>query len=352
VDTTLQLPDLGEGMQTARILNILVDVGQTVSEYDGLIELETDKVTLVMPSAVPGRVLAIYVQLGDEVAVGDPLLSIETGDGPARVKQLNRVVSIKVALNWISSLDADRVFVSRDDGGVDRVRHAPLLLAVQRVAGALRGIDLTACAEETVDELSDSIWSVWHLFSTAERSKSYSGSSEAATSGRKRIARHVERVGRDVVTRLFAAAQLAGKDIGANIELPRIPSSDCVLVYSRANRAVVCRLADVLQGLGLSFVTSEFGAGRAVSRSVSDGNIVVFASLEALANPYVERELERAVDGGRPLAVVLLDEAMLGHELAPMVAQRQMIDARKLGDSESYLQVGREIAEAVYGLVT
>ena len=70
-----KLPDLGEGIHEAEILNVRVVPGDSIREGDILLELETDKATVEMPSPFSGVVVEVRVKPGDVVNVGDVLLS-------------------------------------------------------------------------------------------------------------------------------------------------------------------------------------------------------------------------------------------------------------------------------------
>ncbi len=73
----VKLPDLGEGIDSGDILNILVAEGDVVRKDQSLLELETEKATVEVPSPQPGRVLKILVARGQTVNVGSVLLSLE-----------------------------------------------------------------------------------------------------------------------------------------------------------------------------------------------------------------------------------------------------------------------------------
>jgi len=75
------LPDLGEGLTEAEIRQVLVREGEVVREDAPLLEVETDKATVEIPSPVGGRVEKIHVQPGQTVKVGQVLVSF--GDGAA-----------------------------------------------------------------------------------------------------------------------------------------------------------------------------------------------------------------------------------------------------------------------------
>ena len=80
---TIDLTDPGEGLTEAEILDIRVAVGDTVAINDPVIEVETAKSAVELPSHVAGTVTRVLVAVGDEVAVGAPLIEVDTAGGQA-----------------------------------------------------------------------------------------------------------------------------------------------------------------------------------------------------------------------------------------------------------------------------
>jgi pyruvate/2-oxoglutarate dehydrogenase complex dihydrolipoamide acyltransferase (E2) component len=78
----LKLPDLGEGLTEGEIARWLVTEGQDVAEDDPLVEIQTDKTTVEIPSPAAGKVTQILVEEGKVVPVGTVLVVIG-GDGAA-----------------------------------------------------------------------------------------------------------------------------------------------------------------------------------------------------------------------------------------------------------------------------
>lgn len=73
-----KLPDLGEGTVQAEIVDWRVKPGDVVHEDDVLVEVMTDKAAVEVPSPVSGRVLETTGEPGDRVAVGSPLIVLDT----------------------------------------------------------------------------------------------------------------------------------------------------------------------------------------------------------------------------------------------------------------------------------
>ncbi|MCL4123343.1 UNVERIFIED_CONTAM: hypothetical protein GTU68_015549 [Idotea baltica] len=73
------VPDIGD-FDDVPVISILVSVGDVIAEEDPLVELESDKATMEVPSSAAGKVTEIKVSEGDKVSKGDLLLLVE-GDG-------------------------------------------------------------------------------------------------------------------------------------------------------------------------------------------------------------------------------------------------------------------------------
>jgi pyruvate dehydrogenase E2 component (dihydrolipoamide acetyltransferase) len=76
----ITLPSLGENIESGDILSILVSEGDTVSVEQDLLEIETDKATVPVPSPSAGKITKILVKEGDTVAVGAAIFEIEAGE--------------------------------------------------------------------------------------------------------------------------------------------------------------------------------------------------------------------------------------------------------------------------------
>jgi pyruvate dehydrogenase E2 component (dihydrolipoamide acetyltransferase) len=83
VPTDFTLPELGEQIEGGDVLRILVKTGDTIAKDQAVLELETDKATIEVPSSVAGTVKEIKVKEGDKVKVGQAILSVEDGAAAA-----------------------------------------------------------------------------------------------------------------------------------------------------------------------------------------------------------------------------------------------------------------------------
>jgi pyruvate dehydrogenase E2 component (dihydrolipoamide acetyltransferase) len=81
-----KLPDLGEGVHEGEVLAVHVSVGQEVKEGDIILEVETDKAAVEIPSPFSGTVAQIRVKAGDTVRVGDVMMTFGNGEAAEAVE--------------------------------------------------------------------------------------------------------------------------------------------------------------------------------------------------------------------------------------------------------------------------
>jgi pyruvate dehydrogenase E2 component (dihydrolipoamide acetyltransferase) len=81
--TEFKVPELGENVDSADVSRLLVNVGDTIARDQPVVELETDKATVEVPSSVAGVVKEIKVKRGDKVQVGSVVLTVDAADAAA-----------------------------------------------------------------------------------------------------------------------------------------------------------------------------------------------------------------------------------------------------------------------------
>src|SRR3954470_7122946 len=69
------LPDLGEGLDEAELIEWCVSEGQTVEEHDVLAKMETDKAAVDVPSPRAGTISKLHAQPGEKIKVNAPLVT-------------------------------------------------------------------------------------------------------------------------------------------------------------------------------------------------------------------------------------------------------------------------------------
>lgn len=84
-EKTFSLPDLGEGLIDATVLEWLVSPGDHVERNQPLVELDTSKSSLELPSPQAGQILRTFGEPGETLNVGDPLVVFEVDDDQAGI---------------------------------------------------------------------------------------------------------------------------------------------------------------------------------------------------------------------------------------------------------------------------
>jgi len=85
-----RLPDIGEGVAEAEIVEWYVKIGDKIEEDQTLVDVMTDKATVDITSPVSGVVVAVHGNIGDQAAVGSTLVELEV-EGTGNVDQAEQV---------------------------------------------------------------------------------------------------------------------------------------------------------------------------------------------------------------------------------------------------------------------
>ncbi len=150
----MKLPELGENIEAADVLNVLVKTGDIIEKDQGIIEIETDKATIEVPSTLSGKVVDIMIKPGEKAKVGQVILKVETSDITVEEKieakkpesiqaKAEETVELKNAANIDSSKGERNKFAP---GEVDQQppigkEAAPAAPSVRRIAREI-GVDI------------------------------------------------------------------------------------------------------------------------------------------------------------------------------------------------------------------
>jgi pyruvate dehydrogenase E2 component (dihydrolipoamide acetyltransferase) len=211
------LPDLGEGMQEAEIRRWLVKPGDAIRLDQPMVEVETDKAVVEIPSPVAGTIAEIYVEAGRTAKLGEVLVTFETSMSTDAAKAAP-VVQNAPAPNGAASVVASRSRVPAAPAvrqrafelGIDLAQVTP-----SQANGRVTMEDVLAYAKNATGEVASapatvSAPSIPAASSTvaAPRVQSVNGTISAGAAStderrplvglRKRIAEHMERSWRTV----------------------------------------------------------------------------------------------------------------------------------------------------------
>ena len=137
----IHLPDLGEGIESAEVSEVVVGPGDTVTAEDTILVLESDKTSMEIPAEANGTVIEVSVASGDEVKTGQLLIKIEISDSTETVKEepvLSEEEKQIVKPPEEKTQDVTLYPITKDTASTDNVFASP---GVRRLAREL-GINL------------------------------------------------------------------------------------------------------------------------------------------------------------------------------------------------------------------
>ena len=91
----IQVPDIGD-FDEVGVIEVLVKVGDTIRAEQSLVTVESDKASMEIPSSHAGVVKELKVKLGDKVAMGSVLLTLEvagevSAPAPAATQKMSKI---------------------------------------------------------------------------------------------------------------------------------------------------------------------------------------------------------------------------------------------------------------------
>jgi pyruvate dehydrogenase E2 component (dihydrolipoamide acetyltransferase) len=85
--TEFKLPELGENIDSGDLVRLMISPGTSIAEGQAVMELETDKAVIEVPSSVSGTVGEVRVKEGDKLRVGQVIFTVENGAGAVAAKK-------------------------------------------------------------------------------------------------------------------------------------------------------------------------------------------------------------------------------------------------------------------------
>lgn len=150
-------PDIGEGLDEGTIVEWYVQKGQRVEAGQPLVNMETDKVVTDIPSPKTGTIVATYGKVGETIHVGSPLVEIEIEgvEGAAAVEEATRIEQVEEeGAGVVGTLEVagNNAFLPSSTEGLetaaaaadDRPRRKALATPVARAMAKELGVDINA----------------------------------------------------------------------------------------------------------------------------------------------------------------------------------------------------------------
>ncbi len=129
----VKVPDIGD-FNDVPVVTVLVSVGDTIAEEDPIVELESDKATMEVPSSAAGVVKEIKVSEGDKVSEGSLILVLESdgaGDAPAE-KPIDEPKAEAPKESAPAAAPASAPAPAKTDAGFGKISASPSVRAYAR----------------------------------------------------------------------------------------------------------------------------------------------------------------------------------------------------------------------------
>ena len=155
--TEFKLPELGENIESGDLVRLMIKPGGNIAEGEPVMELETDKAVVEVPSSVTGTIGEIRVKEGDKLRVGQVIFTVENGGGAATTVASKKENPSPQA-NAIPTAPAAEAPVSAAAGSAPAVSKTPA-----QPAAAVRQVDrrakpvVSAPTEFKMPELGENI---------------------------------------------------------------------------------------------------------------------------------------------------------------------------------------------------
>ena len=156
---TFKLPDVGEGVAEGELVRWLVEAGEEIEEDQPLVEVETDKALVDLPSPFAGTVVELHAEEGEMVPVGTVIVSVDVGGDEDEAESESETAPTDATADDGSGAAAGgRVFASPSTRRLAR----ELGVDIARVEGSgpsgrVTGADVRAAAEGTGDPTPRSV---------------------------------------------------------------------------------------------------------------------------------------------------------------------------------------------------
>src|SRR3954465_6626881 len=95
--TEFKLPELGENIDSGDLVRLIISPAAGVGEGQAVMELETDKAVIEVPSSVSGTVGEVRVKEGDKLRVGQVIFTVENGAGAAAARKSDAAPALQKA---------------------------------------------------------------------------------------------------------------------------------------------------------------------------------------------------------------------------------------------------------------
>lgn len=118
----IKLPELGENIESADVVSVLVKEGDKIHKDQGLFEIETDKATIEVPSTNEGIIKKILINAGDKIKVGQTVVLLEdTTESSQRIIESSKITAERAASILQDSMKKDEAVAVLNQAQDDQI---------------------------------------------------------------------------------------------------------------------------------------------------------------------------------------------------------------------------------------
>jgi len=163
-----KLPALGENIEQGDLVRLMIAPGATVSEGQAVMELETDKAVVEVPSSISGTVAEILVKEGDKIKVGQIVFTAESNGAPAAevketppaekpAKRAEKVQTAQASAGSSSSTSSSASSSAKEGAAKPQPARVVAQAESQPAPQRTRSTDTPAASEFRLQELGENI---------------------------------------------------------------------------------------------------------------------------------------------------------------------------------------------------
>ena len=147
-----KLPELGENIEQGDLVRLMISPGSSVSTGQAVMELETDKAVVEVPSSVSGTVQEVRVKEGEKIKVGQVIFTVENGSGAKAAGESSPGKKAPASSRGEVGVQSDQK--SRGQGERP-ASSAPISAPSGTGIGSLPGQDMTEAIRTVMGELGE-----------------------------------------------------------------------------------------------------------------------------------------------------------------------------------------------------
>lgn len=145
----IKLPELGENIESAQVTSVLVKEGDQVQKEQVIVEIETDKAVIEVPTEISGKVEKVLIKEGENVKIGQTLISIDAKEAVKEEKKTETQAEVEVAEETPVETKVEEKFPENKNSG----EKVTMEMVIPDLGEGIAAADITQVFVEAGDEV-------------------------------------------------------------------------------------------------------------------------------------------------------------------------------------------------------